>query len=255
MSARRLTLIALALLAGLLLGGCASLRSSEDGDTLAGKESPADLYVAMAQEYYRRGQMDAALQRAEHAVKVDGKNARARYMLAFLYQRLGETERADKQFREAVNLDPKNPDIRNAWGTFFCAQKRYSEADEQFNKALENPLYATPEVALTNAGICARQAGDRARAQGYFSRASSANARFGPALFESARLSYEQGDHTAAKGYIDRYFEVAPMEPAALLLAVRVERQLGNKKRAATYEQTLRKRFPNAPEVQQLRGA
>jgi type IV pilus assembly protein PilF len=255
MRARRRTLIALALLAGLLLVGCAGLGTSEDDGTLGGKESPADLYVAMAQEYYRRGQMDAALQRAEHAVKVDGKNARARYMLAFLYQRLGETERAEKQFREAVSLDPKNPDIRNAWGTFFCAQKRYAEADEQFNKALENPLYATPEVALTNAGICARQAGDTARAQAYFGRASSANPRFGPALFESARLSYERGDYTAARASLDRYFEIAPMEPSVLLLAVRVERQLGNRKRAATYEQTLRKRFPNAPEVLQLRGS
>ncbi len=246
--------IALALFVAWLLAGCAGMRSEEGDGTLGSSESPADLYVAMAQEYYRRGQMDAAVQRAEHAVKVDGKNPRARYMLAFLYQRLGENERADKEFREAVNLDPKNPDIRNAWGTFFCAQKRYAEADEQFSKALENPLYATPEVALTNAGICARQAGDRARAQGYFSRASSANPRFGPALFESARLSYDQGDHSAAKGYLDRYFQVAPMEPTALLLAVRVERQLGNKKRAATYEQTLRKQFPNAPEVLQLRG-
>lgn len=249
-SARTLTI----LLVCMLLAGCAGSanRLDDEGETLGSEDSPADLYVAMAQEYYRRGQMDAALKRARHGVSVDGKNARARYMLAFLYQRLGENERAETQFREAVTLEPKNPDIRNALGTFYCTQKRFTEADEQFNKALESPLYATPEQALINAAVCARQAGDAAKAEGYLGRALAANPRFGPALLEQARLKYERGDPKGAKERLDRYFEVAPLQPQALLLAVRVERRLGNPKRAKTYEETLRKQFPDAPEVLQL---
>ena len=37
-----------------------------------------------------------------------------------------------------------------------------------------------------------------------------------------------------------------------LLLAVRVERKLGSSKRAGAYAQALRKRFPDAPEVQAI---
>jgi type IV pilus assembly protein PilF len=237
-----------------LLVGCAStsdLSGSGDGP-LGAEDSPADLYVAMAQEYFRLGQMDAALQRAEHGVKVDGRNAKARYMLAFLYQRLGETARAETQFREAVALDPKNPDIRNALGTFYCGQRRFDEADAEFRRALDNPLYATPEVALLNAAVCARQAGDATKAADDLSRAVAANPRFGPAIYEQARLRYDQGDFKAAKGHLDRYFEVAPVAPQALLLAVRVERRLGNRKRAETYAQTLRRQFPDSSEVLQL---
>lgn len=241
-----------AALAVALLAGCASTGSERGDGTLGGDDSPADLYVAMAQEYYRLGQMDAALQRAEHGVKLDGRNAKARYMLAFLYQRLGDNARAETQFREAVALDPKNADIRNALGTFYCGQRRFAEADAEFNLALENPLYTTPEVALVNAAVCARQAGNATKAADYLSRAVAANPRFGPALYEQARLQYDQGDFKAAKGHMDRYFQVAPMAPQALLLAVRIERRLGNRKQAESYAQTLRRQFPSSNEVLQL---
>lgn len=213
------------------------------------RASPADVYVAMAAEYYRRGQMDAALQRAKRGIEVDNDNGRAHYMIAFLYQRLGENALAEKHFGEAVRIEPKNPDIRNAWGTYFCSQKRYAEADEQFKAALENPLYATPEVALTNAGMCARQAGKRQEADEYFRRAITANARFGPALYEMADADYQRGNDKSAQSYLDRFFQSTAATPQALLLAIRVERRLRAKKRAATYEQLLRKSFPDSPEV------
>ncbi len=41
-----------------------------------------------------------------------------------------------------------------------------------FNAVATNPLYQTPEVALGNAGVCARSAGDVAlNADQYFNRA------------------------------------------------------------------------------------
>jgi len=239
-----------------VLAACAGTdtRSGDEGGFQAGGDydSPADLYVALAAEYYRQGRLDAALQRAKKGLDLDGKNARAHYMIALLYQRIGEYKLAEKHFAEAGRLEPKNPDIQNAMGTFYCAQKQYREAEEQFKKALENPLYNTPWVTLTNAGICARQSGDRQKAESYLRRAIEANPRFGPALQEMADISYQSGDYKGARALLDRYFQSTQPTPQALLLAIRVERRLGARKRASTYEQLLRNSFPDSAEVLSL---
>jgi type IV pilus assembly protein PilF len=242
------------LLSATLLAACShqELRDNDDATGVLGsirRQSPADIYVAMAAEYYKRGQLEIALQRAKQAIDTDPNNGRAHYMLALLYQQLGETQLAQQNYAEAARLEPKNPDIRNAWGAFYCSQKNEAEAQRQFQEALANPLYATPEVALTNAGSCARAAGNTADAEGYLRSALTKNPRFGPALVELADLEYQQGQYKAAQGLLDRYFQVAPPAPRPLLLAVRVERKLGAPKRAATYAQLLRAKFPESREV------
>lgn len=232
-----------------LLSACAS-KQPRHGELYEGQaDSPADLYVAMAAEYYKRGQMDAALQRALHALDEDDNNAQAHSMLAIIYQRLGKPELADKHFRSAVAISPNDPEIRNAWGSFFCNQRKAAEADKQFNEALKNPLYKTSWVALTNAGVCALRVNNRSKAEQYFRRALSANPRFAPALYQMAQVDYDMGRYKSARTFLDRYFASAPPTPATLLLGVRVERKLGNRKRAKTYAELLRKRYPDAPEV------
>ncbi len=253
MTRRRFVLALASLTLVVLLSAC-SHAQIRDGDATGElgavrTDSPADSYVAMAAEYYKRGQMDVALQRAKQAIEVDSNNGRAHYMIALLYQRLGENALAERHFSEAARLEPKNPDIRNAWGTFYCSQNKQAEAEAQFKAALANPLYGTPEVALTNAAICASRGGDKAKAEGYLRRALTSNPRFPPALSEMASLEYERGNYKAAEGFLNRYFQIAPPTPRTLLLGVRVERKLGSSKQAATYAQLLRKKFPDAPEV------
>ncbi len=244
------------LLAGLLLAGCGKHGTRSDDATGAlGTDvpsSPADVYVALASEYYARGQMDVALQRANQALDEDSKSAKAHLVNALIYQRLGESAKAETHFKRAVELDPKDPTIRNALGTYYCAKKNYAAADEQFKQALANPLYATPWTARTNAGICAKASGDRAKAQTYFRQALESNANFGPALLGLAELDLAQGDARSASGLLTRYFKTSPPTAQALSLGVRVERQLGNKKAAASYATLLKQRFPNTPDAASL---
>jgi type IV pilus assembly protein PilF len=246
----RVTLGRLLVVAGicLALGACGH-RQTRDGNSIGldAENSPGDLYVAMAAEYYRLGQMDAALRNAEQAIGEDKGNPRAYYMIAVIYQQIGETSRADENFKRAVELSPKNPDIRNAYGTFFCSQRRFPQAQEQFVKALENPLYATPWVAMTNAGACAASAGSLNKAETEYRRALNVNGRYGPALIRMAEIEYGRGNAKGAKGYLDTYFQSNAPSPQALDLAVKTERKLGNPKGAATYEQVLRKTFGGQP--------
>ncbi|MBK1702425.1 type IV pilus biogenesis/stability protein PilW [Thiococcus pfennigii] len=240
-----------------LLGACATPQNQSSGEGI-GKlsaqetDSPADLYVALASEYYRIGQMDPALDRARRALELDRNNARAHYVAAVILQRLREDALAETHFRRAIELEPNNPDIRNAWGAFLCAQKRYAEADAQFAEALANPLYNTPALALTNAGLCAVGAGDKTKGENYLRQALTREPRFAPALYQMAEIQYARGDYKSAQGYLERLMQGGQLNPRALLLAVRVEKALGNRKQANVYTEYLRKGFPDAPEVLEL---
>jgi type IV pilus assembly protein PilF len=245
-------ILTLALLCSALATGCSHTPSRDNSLGLDAENSPGDLYVAMAAEYYRLGQLEPALRRAEQAIAEDPKNPRAHYVIAVIYQQIGQVDRADSAFKRALELSPNNSDIRNAYGTFHCTQRHYAEADAQFAKALENPLYASPWVAMTNAGTCAASAGNRSKAETEYRRALNANPRFGPALIKMAEIEDQRGNAKGAKDYLDSYFQSNVPTPYALVLGIRTERKLGNKTGAATYEQLLRKNFPNTPETRAL---
>ncbi len=249
---RRCLLVMLPLLLAATLISCQSAPTTDALSPTPTRESPADLYVNMATAYLQRGQLDVALERANQAVKVDSTSARARYVLAIVYQKLGQTVAAEAQFRAAVERDPNNADFRNAWGAILCNQKRYAEAQAQFEQALQNPLYQTPEVIWWNVADCAARAGDRVKAETSLRSALTANPNFPSALLSMAEDLFRRGDAAAARFYMERYSRVGQVTARVLLLAWRIETQLGNKREAAALAQSLRQRFPDAPELMQL---
>jgi type IV pilus assembly protein PilF len=244
------------LAACLLLMACTGtgLRNNDATGDLgaAGDESPGDLYVQLAVEYLRKGNMEVALRKAKKALEEDPSNAQAHNVMALIYQRLQQDQLAETHFRKAISLQPEDPYILNAYASYLCGRRKFAEAEAQYKKALANPLYPTPWVTITNMGTCAYRSGNSSKAEGYYSRALRANRAFGPALAAMAELDYSRGRYKSARSYLTSYFEVAQPTPRVLLLAVRVERKLGSQKRAGTYAQLLRKSFPSSREVQQL---
>ncbi|MBK1703034.1 type IV pilus biogenesis/stability protein PilW [Halochromatium glycolicum] len=238
------------ILAALVLNGCAGAPSQTE--TVSEDESPADLYVDLAAEYVQRGQLETALGRAKQAVAADRDSARAHYILAIVYQRLGKTADAQREFAEAVERDPSNPDYRNAWGAVLCAEGKHEAGLAKIKAALADPLYQGPEVALMNAADCSRRAGRTGDFERYLQRALERNPKYPPAALELARLAYQRGDYQRARAFMTRYSRVGETTPEALLLAARIERQLGNLKLARLLERSLRQRYPDSPEVIQL---
>jgi type IV pilus assembly protein PilF len=193
-----------------------------------------------------------ALQKLRRSLQVDERNPEAHNVIAILYDRLGEQSLARKHYDRAAELDSKDPYIRNARGSFFCKQGQYEKADEEFALALENPLYPTPWVALTNAGLCAERAGDQVTAETYYRRALTANPRYSPALIQMAQISFEQGKGMSSRAYLERFHGDAEATAASLWLGVRIERKLGDRQKAVEYKRRLLKEFPDAPEIQAL---
>jgi type IV pilus assembly protein PilF len=212
-----------------------------------------DVYVKLAIAYMQEGKLDIALQKAKTAIKVEPANAGGHNMLGLLYERLSEYGLAEHHFKQSLRHDPQNSYVLNAYGTFLCNQSRYDEADKQFNAALANPLYATPAVALTNAGICASRRPDLSGAERYFRRALEHDPKMPAALIRMAQVSFDNNEHLSARAYLQRYQGVARHTAASLWLGIRTERVLGDQNAVASYVLLLKNNFPDSREIQLLR--
>jgi type IV pilus assembly protein PilF len=199
-------------------------------------------------DYFRQGNLEQAKEKIDRALEQDPRSATAHAAAGLLYDRLGEYDKAENHFSRAVSLDSKNPDIHNNFAVFLCRHNKHERGEKQALEAVRDPLYKTPEIALLNAGFCARSAGDLKRAEQYFRRALAVQPRFPQALLEMIDIEYRVQNYLAARGFLERYMSVQGTnpEPTALWLGVRVERALGNQSMAGDYGRRLVRDYPTA---------
>jgi len=229
----------------------------ESGESVVPGAQPAgkaQVYIELAAAYLQEGQLGIALAKAQQAVEVDSNSSNAHMVLGLVHERMGEAGRAEAGYQQALALSPDNFYAHNAYGVFLCKQRRFAESDREFDAAIRNPLNDSPWIAMANRAACMQDQGDRSGAERQLREALHRNPRFAPALLRMASLSADSGDNRAARQYLQRYTEVASLSAESLYLAARVERSLGDRNKAATYEQLLRERFPDSIEAQRLRG-
>jgi type IV pilus assembly protein PilF len=213
----RLCIRTLVVAAAVLVTGCAS--QGQRGE-VRGDEEAARINVQLGAAYLEQGDLQTASVKLERALQQDPMLATAHWTYALLQMRLGRPKVAERHFRSALNLNPADSTAHNNYGTFLCNAGRLAEAQMQFERALENPLYDQPETALTNVGVCALKAPDNQKAEDYFRKALDKNPKFAPALYEIARLTYEQHRYLQTMAYLERYEEAAGHNANTLWLAV-----------------------------------
>jgi len=235
-----------------------SIRTDDDMGGLSQDKKPpsaADVYVKMSIAYLQRGKVDVALAKVKRGLELDPMSADANNIIALIYERLGEADLAGQHYKKALKLNANDPFILNAYGSFLCKQKQYQEANRHFMAALKNALYPTPEVALTNAGICAIRQGNIDQAETYYRQALRANSKFPTALQQMVKISVDKNNYLSARGYLQRYLEVGRHTAETLWLGIRIERELGDLDTLASYELLLRAKFPDSEEMRMFEGA
>ena len=253
--------MAILVMLGLLASGCTQQAVRGDGGRDATGElgsptsgsSPADVYIELSKAYLIENQLTEAYTNAKKAVIVDPRSSNASLMLAVVNQRLGQATEAEESYRKSVSLDPHNPIALTAYGAFLCEQKRYADADASFRRALNNPLFNTPWVALHNAGSCEEIAGDTVSAEKDYRAALQLNPRFAPSLLGMAKASFRDQNYLSARAYLQRYAEVAPHTAESLWLGVQTENQLGDRGQMSSYGLKLRAKFPDSEEAKYLK--
>jgi type IV pilus assembly protein PilF len=248
-SFHRLKLPALAALTVVVLAACASL-----GETGAKKKEKAETYLQLGVRYMNLNKLDIAKENLLQAVDYDSGNAQAHNALAFLYEKLKQYDDAEDEYESALSLKPNDVGVLNNYGRFLCDRGESDKGLTLLTQAGSDPMNERSWIALTNAGRCLLNKGDRQQAEPYFRQALELNKAYAPALSAMQKISYQKGDLWAAKGFLERYLSVSAHTSETLFIAFQTERALGNSDRATEYRNQLLEKFPISNEANKIRS-
>jgi type IV pilus assembly protein PilF len=214
----------------------------------------AELHTELAAGYYERGQMNVALDELKQAEADDPTYPRIYNVYGLVYTMIGEADKAEANFRRALSMAPGDSEIHHNWGAYLCSHGHAAESIPEFETAARDPLYKTPEIALTNAGKCSVLLGKNAEAEAYFRRALSLKPQDASAAYNLALLKYREGMFDDAQALMRTVMAQNNAPAPALYLGMCIEKRKGDRDSQDSYAQQIRNRFPRSPEAQNLDG-
>src|SRR5204863_2887062 len=140
----------------------------------------------------------------------------------------------------------------NNYAIHLCKNGRVDEGVERFTAVAGNRYYRTPEVALTNAGVCLRGAKRLDEAEQKFIAAIRARPNYGDATVQLATLYVERARVPDARNVVDTYLNAFKANPDVLLAAVGVARAANDRMSEEKYARKLRLDFPDTPQTRAL---
>ncbi len=230
-------------------GSSGSYRPTEGTNDIA--QTNLNLGIA----YLRTGEFEKALEKLQKARAADKNYPPIYNALGVLYQQLGNKVKAEEYYLHALGLNGSDSSTLNNYGQFLCQESRFDEAEVTFLKAANNPLYATPEIAFSNAGTCAMKQGELDTAETYFRDALKKNPKVAIALLQMSEISYATGNYLSARGYLQRYLEISSHTAKSLWIGIQVENELGDKNALSSYKLLLRNKFPDSKETSLLKDS
>lgn len=246
---KRTTALPLFLVFAVFFAGFHSPASAASQDQGRLKEV-AQLRTQLAAAYYARGQYSVALEEIKNALAAVSDYAPAFNVQGLVYMDLREWDTAEEHFQRALRLDSNDPDSNHNFGWFLCMKRsRQLESLKYFTAAAKNPLYATPEKSLLQAGICALKGGDLEAADDFLQKSDRQQANNPQTLLALAQLAWKRKQVNAARGLLLQQARLTAATAESLWLNVRVERKLGNADNETGFAKELRTRFPDSEEA------
>ena len=245
------TVVAVSLVA--LLAGCVSSdgRKELKGESADITASKANIQLGTA--YLQQGKFALAKEKLDKALGQNPKDPDVHTSLGLLYDRTGDPKGADRHFREALRLAPDKPDVSNNYAIYLCKNGRIDEGVERFTSVANNKFYRTPEVALTNAGVCLRSAKRLDEAERKFAGAIKARPNYTEPTVQLASLYLERNEVTSARKIVDIYLNAFKPQPDVLLSAVNVARAAKDRMSEEKYSRALRLEFPDSVQARALK--
>jgi type IV pilus assembly protein PilF len=236
-------------LAACAAGGSSNSRfKSEESES----EKAASLNKQLGAVYLRQGNLALAKEKLERAEKFNPRDPETHSVLALLYERLNIPAEAEAHYRTAARLAPRDPQILNNYAVYLCKNGRTDDGVKRFMEAARNPLYRTPELAYTNAGVCLRSAKRYDESGNAFARALQIRPGFAEAMYQSVDLKMEQGQIAQGREQLDRFLTSYDATADLLLLGVRMSRALGDRMGEEKYTRRLRVEFSGSEQLKSL---
>ena len=238
-------------MACVLLSACETLKGGGDERGESKLSARARSHTELGAAYFQQNKLEIALDEFKYAVEIDPNYAQAYNGLGLVYAALGEDSKADGSFKKAIQVEPRNSESHNNYGSFLCARKRYDESITHFLEAVKNPLYATPNLAYANAGICSVRKNDIKNAEIYLSKALQIEPLTHPAATQLADIQLKRGDATTANKTLQNALLDYP-GPDTLWLGIKIARALEDKNSEASFALQLRQQYPNSEQARML---
>ena len=244
----------LLLILGIVLAGCGSApkNSSPNSKRVFAHSDKAMVHAQLGKSYLQQKQYAVAKSELEKALRIESNHSESNYVMALLMMELGDYEVAEGHFQRAVRYDRENSAAAHDFGMFLCQTNQQVRAIEYFEIAAGNPLFGRSELSYMRAGECLEQINDD-RAEKYLKRALSIDPQLRPALYRLAFIKYQASSYLSARAYIERYMAITKPQPAALLLAYKIELQLNATDVADRYRSQILEDFPGSEQASSLR--
>jgi type IV pilus assembly protein PilF len=241
-------------LLALVLGCCLAACSNNSGFKKASPAVTAATNMQLAIEYMKLGKLAAARDFIEQALSEDSGNADVQMTAGIVYERLNDMKKAEHAYTTGYRLRKADPNIQNTYAGYLCRTGKAVAGEKLFAEIAANPLYQTPEVALVNAGVCARGTGDVVDADRYFTRALAIHPNLPEAMLQLGNIAFDRGDAAEARDIVQRYLAVNAPTSEVLWLGFRAERKLGDPVAAAAFARRVQTEFPDSEQAQMMRS-
>jgi type IV pilus assembly protein PilF len=237
--------------ATLMLPGCVTEttiigKNSERQENAIDGVAAAKSRIELGMGYLSKGQMAAAKYNIEKAIDLSPNNPDAYLAMAFYYQTVGDSNSARNTYEKLVSSHGNNPDVLNNYGTVLCRNHDYEKADEMFQRAVVQPHYLRMDDSYENAGVCARQSGQKAKAQEYYRLALGYNPNKVRLMLELADMALEAHQPQESLKWLTSFRQKANETPESLWLSLRTAQEQGRTAEMHIFGQSLVQQFPSS---------
>lgn len=184
-------------------------------------------YLKEAQDYVKKGDINAAIIQLKNALQKDPKNIKARFFLGEQYLALGDGASAEKELSRAQSLGMARQQMVVPLGRALLIQGHADEVLKQITIEKDFPVDVQVEVHVlrANAHIMLEQ---NKEAESAFLKAIELEPKSLNALAGQTRLAMIKGDTKEAKALADRLTSLHPESDVAWLLDGELKRMSGD---------------------------
>jgi type IV pilus assembly protein PilF len=231
-----------------MLTACAAVSPGSGGANSPTARASA-IHLALAQAYFRRGQMQIALGEVNQALSDSPDSAAELGTRALIEQSLGQVSAATQDYRTALSLDPHAVAIRTDFGWLLCSDHAYHEAMAQFTWArseledASNPGMARLDL---DSGVCAYRAGMWQVALRDLNQALAVEPAAPVVQTNLALVLFRSGHARDALAQLQTVNSNPGADAQTLWLGVLVARRLGDMLDMQEWRTRLVREFPNS---------
>lgn len=252
--ARALSGLLLSVLFSVVLSGCVTTSNVR----LPDPEKSAKAHTAIAAEYIRQNDLDAAQRHAQKALDANSRSAEAQNIMGIILQREGSRinmQKAEGYFKRAIRYKSDFAQAHNNYGVYLSQLGRNTEAIKQFEIAAATLGYAGRASALENLGRTALKSGRAEIAEQAFIQALEINRNSLISKIELVDIFlFKKRNHDAQRLYDEYVNQIGGRRGArALWQGIRVANALNDPQEVRRLGEQLLNKYPDSAEAARYR--